>query len=80
MSDVDRLLQAPTANRFYNAACALAVLAKTTGEDRYRARALEHLRSAVESGFDRAQIAKDPDFDALRGLPDFDKIVQGRRA
>jgi eukaryotic-like serine/threonine-protein kinase len=80
VSDVDRLLQAPTARRFFNAACALSLLAKATGDDRYLSRALEHLRSAAESGFDRALMAKDPDMDPLRGVPEFDRIVGGSRS
>jgi tetratricopeptide (TPR) repeat protein len=75
VADVDRLLQAPTPHRYYNAACALSVLGKSTGDDRYLLRALELLKSAIEAGFNRDALTSDPDLDPLRGLAAFQKIA-----
>jgi len=73
--DVDRLLQAPTPHRLYNAACALAVLARTRPDPRHEARALELLRRAIEAGFPPDPARTDPDLDAIRARPEFDGLV-----
>ena len=64
LDDVDRLTANQTANRLYNAACALALL----GED---GRAVELLGRAVISGFPPSHAADDPDLASLRGRADF---------
>jgi eukaryotic-like serine/threonine-protein kinase len=76
IDDVDRLLLTPTAHRYYNAACALSVLSKTTGDVRYLPRAIELLQNAVEAGFDRSQIIKDPDLEPLRNFREFNAIAR----
>ncbi|HEY3217138.1 MAG TPA: tetratricopeptide repeat protein [Candidatus Eisenbacteria bacterium] len=45
-----------------------------------RARALEWLRRAVQSGYDTTELERDPDLANLRAEPDFQSIVKGRRA
>jgi serine/threonine protein kinase/tetratricopeptide (TPR) repeat protein len=75
-SDVDRLVQVPTAHRLYNAACALALLSKTTGQPRLAERALEILKRAVDAGFPRAHLESDPDLDAIRNRPEFRSLLK----
>ncbi|MFK7821043.1 MAG: tetratricopeptide repeat protein [Planctomycetaceae bacterium] len=59
--------QAPTA--IYNCACAFALLNEPE-------EALERLRIAVESGFNRVEIVReDPDLDSIRDLEAFRQIV-----
>jgi tetratricopeptide (TPR) repeat protein len=56
----------------YNLACYWALAGNT-------AKALDALASALEQEPDlRALIAEEPDFDCLRGHPDFDRLAAGR--
>jgi tetratricopeptide (TPR) repeat protein len=70
-----------TANLLYAAACIHALAsAAANGEpptqERYAARAVELLGSAIDRGFkDAGKVQKDHDLDALRTRPDFQKIV-----
>ena len=73
VDDVDRLLQAPTPHRLYNAACAMAVLSRT--HPAYEARALALLRRAIESGFPPDPARDDPDLDSLSARPEFRTLV-----
>ncbi len=70
-ADVDRLLQAPTPQRFYNAACALALLSRSTGKHLLVPRAIELLRQALDSGLPPTILVEDPDLDALLESPEF---------
>jgi serine/threonine protein kinase/tetratricopeptide (TPR) repeat protein len=78
LDDVDRLLKIPTAQRCYNAACAVAVYADKAREPQQFAHALELFRSAVDLGFPAADAADDPDLAPLRGLPAFQRILARR--
>ena len=71
--DVDRLIQVPTANRLYNAACAMAILART--DPRHEVRAVDLLRRAIETGFSKATAKDDDDLRILRTRPEFRHLV-----
>jgi serine/threonine protein kinase/tetratricopeptide (TPR) repeat protein len=73
--DVERLTQAPTAHRWYNAACALSVLSRTAREPRFALRALELLRRALGAGFPPGEAAADPDLEPLRDRPAFHELI-----
>lgn len=77
VADVDRLVLVPTRHRLYNAACALALLARATQERAYADRACELVARAVSAGFDRSVAATDPDLAVLRGRPEFRRLVAG---
>jgi serine/threonine protein kinase/tetratricopeptide (TPR) repeat protein len=76
LDDVDRLIQNPTAQRLYNAACATALYAQKANQPRQLNHAINLLDRAVKSGFPPAQAASDPDLEALRGSPEFQKILE----
>jgi serine/threonine protein kinase/Tfp pilus assembly protein PilF len=75
VGDVDRLIQAPTPHRLYNAACALALLHQAHPDPALAARALDLLRRALESGFPREPHRTDPDLKSLRLDPAFQAIL-----
>jgi non-specific serine/threonine protein kinase/serine/threonine-protein kinase len=50
----------------------LACIAALQGQ---REQALDHLREALDCGYDRESILEDPDFASLRGTPEFEGIV-----
>ncbi len=70
-ADIDRLLQAPTSERFFNAACALSLLSRSAANLRLIPRAIDLLRRALDSGLPPKHLADDPDLDALRESPEF---------
>jgi eukaryotic-like serine/threonine-protein kinase len=80
LDDDDRLLKVPTARRYYNAACAVAVYAEKAHEPRQLPHALELLTRAVDLGFPAAEAAGDPDLAPLRGQPSFRRLTAGRRS
>ena len=73
LDDVDRLLRVPTAERYYNAACAVAVYAEKAGEPRRLPHAVELLGRAVDLGFHAT--GDDPDLASLRPLPAFRRLL-----
>jgi tetratricopeptide (TPR) repeat protein len=73
--DVDRLLKTPTARRYYNTACAVAVYAETVDQPKHLDEAMSLLARAVELGFSAAGAADDPDLAALRDRPEFRKLM-----
>lgn len=79
-SDVDRLVEVPTPRRLYNAACALSVLSQKTGQPRYGLRALDLLGRALDAGFPRTDLGRDPDLDPIRTLPGFPKVAGSHEA
>jgi serine/threonine protein kinase/Tfp pilus assembly protein PilF len=79
-SDVERLLQVPTPRRLYNAACALALLARRDDDPQLIADALDLLRRALRSGLSPRYLSDDPDLDALRGQPGFAELLTYRPA
>ncbi len=76
IDDVERLLQSPTPNRSYNAACALALLARKTGDAKTRARAVDLLARAFEGGCSAASAAADPDLEPLHQLPSYQRLIE----
>ncbi len=75
VEDVDRLLQFPTAQRYYNAACAIAVYAAKAGQPKQLEHAMQLLARAVELGASKATAASDPDLAPLRDRPDFRRLL-----
>jgi eukaryotic-like serine/threonine-protein kinase len=73
--DVDRLIKAPSPNRLYNAACAMAILSRTRPDPRHEARAIELLRRALATGFPIATAREDGDFEPLYTNAAFRKLV-----
>jgi serine/threonine protein kinase/tetratricopeptide (TPR) repeat protein len=73
--DVDRLLESPTANRLYNAACAVAILSVRTGNSQLLSQSFDLLARALEAGFSAEEAAADPDLKPLAASPRFDKLV-----
>jgi hypothetical protein len=59
----------PERDRFYNAACIMAVLGA-------RDRAFDYLEKAVQAGYsERRALTRDPDLNSLRQDPRFRKIL-----
>ena len=75
LDDVDFLVKAPTAQRLYNAACALAVYAETTRDPRPGDRAVQLLELAFKSGFSTRHATADPDLKTIRSRPDFARLI-----
>ncbi len=78
LDDVDRLLKIPTAGRYYNAACAVAVFAGKANEPRQLPHAMELLTRAVDLGFPAAEAANDPDLAPLRDRREFRRLKTRR--
>ncbi|MGO9598218.1 MAG: protein kinase domain-containing protein [Isosphaeraceae bacterium] len=76
LDDVELLVKAPTAHRFYNAACALALYADAKADPRPLDRAIGLLDLAFKEGFSARQAATDPDLTALRARPQFPALLQ----
>jgi serine/threonine protein kinase/Tfp pilus assembly protein PilF len=74
-ADVDLLIQVPTPHRLYNAACALALLAKAHPDPRTSARAVDLLHSALDAGLPPDGLADDPDLTSLRDGDDFRALL-----
>jgi serine/threonine protein kinase/tetratricopeptide (TPR) repeat protein len=79
LDDVDRLLKIPTARRYYNAACAVAVYAVQTREPRQFPHAMELLTRAVDLGFPAEEAVGDPDLAPLRERPEFHRLPMHRK-
>jgi serine/threonine protein kinase/Tfp pilus assembly protein PilF len=74
-ADADQLERTPTVHRLYNASCAMALLFRSSGQDRHAARAMALLERAIAAGFPAQTAGADPDLDALRGRPEFGRVV-----
>jgi hypothetical protein len=72
---VDRLVESPTQDHLYNAACALAVFSEMTHDPRPLPHALALLGRAIKAGFPRPKAAADPDLKPLHGLPGFGNLL-----
>ncbi len=75
VEDVDILIRAPTANRLFNASCAMAILARTRPARRHEDRAVDLLRRAVETGFPAVEARDDPDLSILRPRAEYRRLV-----
>jgi serine/threonine protein kinase/Tfp pilus assembly protein PilF len=76
VDDVERLVQAPTGARLYNAACILSILSHTTRDRRLGDRALALLARAFEAGIGASRAPSDPDLEPLRDRPEFAALVR----
>ena len=76
VDDVERLLQSPTPNRCYNAACALALLSTRTNDERIPTRAVDLLRRSLEGGCSAAGVRADPDLASLRRIPSYQRLIE----
>ncbi|WP_406697495.1 tetratricopeptide repeat protein [Singulisphaera sp. Ch08] len=80
IEDVNRLVQAPTANRLYNGACALAILSETATNPQLADHSLALLGRSLDAGFSPTTAAADPDLTPLRKLPGFQTLIHQKRA
>ena len=75
LDDVDRLLQSPGRDHLYNAACAVAIYADKTNQPRLTSRAIDLLSRAIDAGFPRSEILRDPDLRSLHRCPTFARLL-----
>lgn len=75
LDDVERLVQSPTPNRFYNAACALALYADKSNDPRTLSRAVAFLERALEAGCSAPTAAADPDLAPLKRLASYQRLI-----
>ena len=76
--DAEKLARIETANRLYNAACAMALLSEKVADEALGARALDYLERSVELGFAVKAAAVDPDLKAISSTNRFMSILQWR--
>jgi serine/threonine protein kinase/tetratricopeptide (TPR) repeat protein len=75
LDDADRLVQSPTSNRLYNAACAIAIYSHNAQDESRLSHALELLSRAFSTGFPVREAAADPDLKAMEKLPEFGQLL-----
>ena len=75
LDDVDSLVKTPTAQRLYNAACALALYADVAHDPRPLERAIQLLELAFRAGFSTRTAREDPDLQPLRSRPEFARLI-----
>jgi serine/threonine protein kinase/tetratricopeptide (TPR) repeat protein len=75
LDDVDRLIESPTRDRLYNAACAVAIYVREARDPRPLRHGLELLARALESGFSPQEAAADPDLEAMHPLPEYARLI-----
>jgi len=75
LDDADRLIESPTRDRLYNAACAVAIYAREARDPRPLRHGLEILARALDSGFSPQEAAADPDLAAMRPLPEYARLI-----
>jgi len=75
LGDVERLLELPTPHGLYNAACALAIYAESTNENRWLRRSYELLTRAIAMGFPKGEAESDPDLKILWRQPEFKGLL-----
>jgi tetratricopeptide (TPR) repeat protein len=75
LDDIDFLEKIPTAQRLYNAACALAVYAETAHDPRTLERSIQLLERAFRAGFSTRIATADPDLKTLRSRPEFARLI-----
>jgi tetratricopeptide (TPR) repeat protein len=76
LDDVDRLVEAATANRLYNAACAVSLLSASTSDARLISHAIDLLSQSIKAGFPAQEAATDPDLNPLRASPRFTELTK----
>lgn len=76
LDDIDVLLKNPTANRLYNASCALAILGERTQRADHLAQAVEVLEMALKAGFSADKARGDDDLAPLRDRDDFNELIR----
>lgn len=79
LDDAERLRLTPTPHRLYNAACALAVLAATTGDAKLVPRAFSGLKQALDAGFPAAEVESDPDWAPYKNRAEFQDLLRKAR-
>ncbi len=79
LDDVDRLIESPTRDRLYNAACAIAIYAREARDPRPLQHGLELFTRALESGFSPQEAAADRDLEAMRPLPAYGRLFDRYR-
>ncbi len=77
LDDVDRLVESATANRLYNAACAMAILSETAADPRLQSHAIDLLYQALKAGFPARVAAADPDLEAIRSSRRWNELMAG---
>jgi eukaryotic-like serine/threonine-protein kinase len=75
LGDVDRLVENATANRLYNAACAVAILSEKTANPQLLSHSFDLLTRALESGFSAEEANADPDLKLLGASGRFGELV-----
>jgi serine/threonine protein kinase/Tfp pilus assembly protein PilF len=75
LDDAEALVRSPTMHHLYNAACALAVFARTAGDPRSLDRSIQILELALRAGFPAQTAANDPDLGPLRRRPDYIRLI-----
>jgi eukaryotic-like serine/threonine-protein kinase len=76
LDDVDRLVESATANRLYNAACAVSLLSESTADAHLVSHAIDLLTQAIKAGFPAREAATDPDLKPLRSSPRFTELTK----
>ena len=76
LDDAERLALYPTRHHLYNAACALAQLVASAGEERLESRSIEFLKRALEAGFPASHAINDRDLDPIRGRSGFCELME----
>ena len=71
LADVEVLGRSMSPRDLYNAACALAILARDRPDSDLASRAIDLLGRAIEAGVPAGPIEDDPDLEPLRELPAF---------
>ncbi|HKI18486.1 MAG TPA: tetratricopeptide repeat protein, partial [Isosphaeraceae bacterium] len=79
LDDVDRLIESPTRDRLFNAACAVAIYAREARDHRPLRHGLELLGRALEAGFSAQEAAADPDLEAMRPLTEYARLIDQYR-
>jgi hypothetical protein len=77
LDDVDRLVESATADRLYNAACAVAILSECTDDPRLVSHAIDLLTLALKAGFPAHEAISDPDLKPLRSSRRFNELIGG---
>jgi tetratricopeptide (TPR) repeat protein len=76
LDDVEVLVKSPTANRLYNASCALSLLADASREPRFLDRAVMLLEASLKAGFPASHAVADHDLAPLHGRADFEALIK----